>query len=63
MNISITLVAVICIILVVNFLFGLGTQVITNDNFGSTPLYYVLWLSTILGIIISYFINIDVPSN
>jgi len=62
MNISITTIAIICIILVVNFLFSLVTQTITNDNFSSTPLFYVLWISTILGIIISYFINIDVPS-
>ena len=53
--------AVICIIIVLNFVYALGTQVVMDENYNSSSFYMTLWISTMIGLLISYIIVIDIP--
>lgn len=51
--------AIVCIIIILNFVYALGTQVFMDENYSNTSFYQALWISTGLGLLINYFISID----
>ena len=52
--------SIICIIIVLNFVYALGTQVFMDENYTNATFYQGLWVATIIGLIINYFISVDI---
>jgi len=51
--------AIVCIIIVLSVVYSLGTQVIMDENYKNKSFYAALWISTLLGLAISFLISVD----